>query len=333
MPTIRGWDGDPTRADGRRAASRFGLALGIGVSSMAGALGGALLVLHALPVSSPVETVAAAGAHQPVDTIPDVPAPVDTSAPSTTARAAPSPPPTSPTPQAPVPPAPAPPPSPAHPVVVATAAAAVVSGGAFAFEQRSPDGSPARWDPCTPIHYVVNLTDAPPTAAADVAGAIARVSAATGIGFVADGITDEEPSRSRPNEEPARYGHRWAPLLIAWIHGASSDFITTDGALGEGGATWVAPAGGPDVYVTGQVAISADTTRNLPAGFGAGATIGLLLLHELGHVVGLAHVTDPAEVMYPRLQPRDAAAYGPGDLAGLAALGHARGCDPAPAAL
>jgi len=311
--------------------SRFRLALGLGASSAAGALVGVLLVLRALPAASSPDTLALT-AQLPVPSAPDLPvvtevapfsSPTSVTVPAvpataeTAATAATAPPP---------PPAPSPPPTQASP---AFAAAAPVAG-AYAFEQRNPDGSPARWDPCTPIHYVVNLSAAPPGAAADVAGAIARVAAATGLTFLADGSSTEIPSKARPSEEPARYGHRWAPLLIAWTHTGATDFIATDGALGEGGATWVAKVGGPEVYVTGQIAIDADTTRALPDGFGTGTTIGLLLLHELGHTVGLAHVSDPAEVMYPTLKPRKVAAYGPGDLAGLAALGRGAGCDPSP---
>ena len=43
------------------------------------------------------------------------------------------------------------------------------------------------------------------------------------------------------------------------------------------------------------------------------------LLHELGHLVGLDHVDDPNELMYPRAAERTS--YGPGDLKGLALLG------------
>jgi hypothetical protein len=294
---------------------------------------GALLVLRALPASSAIDA-AAVPPPRPVASAPDVPAvaeaiaavpspPVSAAPATTTTTAAPI-----PTSAAPAPPTQVPPPT--APSVTFAAAAAVT--GAYAFEQRNADGSPARWDPCTPIHYLVNLAAAPPGAAADVAGAIARVAAATGLTFVDDGSSSEVPSQSRPTEEPALYGHRWAPLLIAWTHSGATDYITTDGALGEGGATWVARVGGPKVYVTGEIAIDADTTRALADGFGSGTTVGLLLLHGLGHTVGLAHVDDQAEVMYPVLKPRPAAAYGPGDLAGLAALGRGAGCDPAPPA-
>ncbi|MDP9497989.1 MAG: M10 family metallopeptidase domain-containing protein [Actinomycetota bacterium] len=42
------------------------------------------------------------------------------------------------------------------------------------------------------------------------------------------------------------------------------------------------------------------------------------LLHELGHLVGLAHVEDPGQLMHPQGR---IAAYGAGDLRGLAAAG------------
>jgi predicted Zn-dependent protease len=42
-------------------------------------------------------------------------------------------------------------------------------------------------------------------------------------------------------------------------------------------------------------------------------------MHELGHVLGLGHVQDPSQLMYPAHHGQ--ATYGPGDLAGLAAEG------------
>ncbi len=43
-----------------------------------------------------------------------------------------------------------------------------------------------------------------------------------------------------------------------------------------------------------------------------------VVLHELGHIAGLGHVTDPTQVMYPN--PRGKTHYMPGDVAGLLTL-------------
>src|SRR5262249_6108651 len=47
------------------------------------------------------------------------------------------------------------------------------------------------------------------------------------------------------------------------------------------------------------------------------------VLHELGHLVGLAHVADPTQVMYPGGSAGVTGEYASGDLAGLARLGQA----------
>jgi len=189
-----------------------------------------------------------------------------------------------------------------------------------------------RYDPCQPIHYVTNLAAAPATAAGDVAGAIRRVAAATGMDFVNDGPTTEVPTRQRAAYQPDRYGDRWAPVVIAWVHGGQTDLLAPSYALGDGGSTWAEAAGTSHaVDVTGDVVINADATRSMSPGFGAGKTMGRLLLHELGHVVGLGHVSDQTQVMYPDLLAARSADYGSGDLAGLAHLGRQAGCQSTPA--
>jgi hypothetical protein len=49
------------------------------------------------------------------------------------------------------------------------------------------------------------------------------------------------------------------------------------------------------------------------------------ILHELGHVAGLNHVSRPSEVMYPYLTMSSPVMYGSGDQAGLAVLAAERG--------
>src|SRR5262245_11810597 len=50
-------------------------------------------------------------------------------------------------------------------------------------------GHPVRWNPCEPIHYVIDPGLAPNGSLDDVYQAIAKISAATGIRFVYDGPT------------------------------------------------------------------------------------------------------------------------------------------------
>jgi hypothetical protein len=193
-------------------------------------------------------------------------------------------------------------------------------------------GRPARWDPCTPIDYVVDLAGAPAGALADVTDALARLSAASGLVFHYDGPTDEVASAEREPYQPARYGSRWAPVLIAWSSPERTSVLQAQ--QGEQAEAVTVPIAVPDrrgqggSLVSGEVVMNTD--HQLPAGFGPGLSEGEVLMHELGHVVGLGHVSDIGDAMYPTV--RGIAEYGPGDLAGLAAVGRAAGCHPAPAA-
>jgi hypothetical protein len=194
---------------------------------------------------------------------------------------------------------------------------------AYSYLATNADGTPARFNPCAPVHYVTNLVEAPSGAAGLVSNALGQVSAATGVPFINDGSTSEVPGAQRDAYQPARYGQRWAPVIIMWSRPSETSMLPGGQVAGEGGATWEQGPDGHKIYVTGAVAIDADA--NLPS-----ASLTDLLLHELGHVVGLGHVFDPLQIMFPTLAPIAATTYGSGDRAGLARLGVAAGCLPTP---
>ena len=187
-------------------------------------------------------------------------------------------------------------------------------------------GRPARWDPCTPIRYVVQAGWVPEAGRADLAEALRRLSAASGLQFTADGDTTELPALAREPYQPGRYGERWAPLLIGWVPAASTDLGLGAGVQGVSRSVAVAGRDGASI-VSGQVVL--DASHPLAPGFGPGTTDGEVLLHELAHAVGLGHVLDPTQVMYPQTSSSESA-FGAGDRAGLAAVGAAAGCRTAP---
>lgn len=190
------------------------------------------------------------------------------------------------------------------------------------------DGDPARWDPCTPISYVVQAGWIPDAGRADLAEALRRLTAASGLRFVDEGDTDELPSRDRAPYQPERYGKRWAPLLIGWVPGETTDLGLGGGVQGVSLSVAVPGREAPHL-VSGQVVL--DASRRIASGFGPGTTDGEVLLHELAHAVGLGHVLDATQVMYPQTTSSESQ-FGAGDRAGLAALGAPAGCHPAPRA-
>ena len=186
--------------------------------------------------------------------------------------------------------------------------------------------TPVRYDPCSPLHYVVNPANAPFKGLEDIEGAIALTAEATGIRFVFDGTTDEPVNGDREIYQPERYGERWPPLLIGWMAHDSTIFDVED--VGVAGSAIEKNTGGRLVYVTGSVALNG--SEHLANGFAPGKTWGKVVLHELGHVLGLGHVGDPAQVMHDSLLSSPAV-WGAGDLAGLRELGAPAGClEPPP---
>ena len=146
---------------------------------------------------------------------------------------------------------------------------------------------------------------------------MAAVSRATGLKFIDDGTTTEKPSLKRPPYLPARYGNRWAPVLIAWSNPTEITELkgATDG-LGASTPYSRDPASGY-AYVSGAVFLDAPQLSALDAVPQGAVEEKVTIEHELGHVVGLAHVTDPHQVMFA-VGNGLSNGYGAGDLRGLA---------------
>lgn len=98
------------------------------------------------------------------------------------------------------------------------------------------------------------------------------------------------------------------------------------GAAGIGGAYWFPGRlrhraeirSGFIVIDAAQVAGDTDFSAKSPAVGRPGIdALRTLYMHEAGHALGLDHVADPDQLMYPRLNARTPDRLGPGDRAGL----------------
>jgi Matrixin len=189
-----------------------------------------------------------------------------------------------------------------------------VESKSYKFLATNPDGTPVGYSPCRPVHYVVNAELAPAGSDGLLADAFAKISAATGLKFVNDGATKEKPSDKREAYQPKLYGDRWAPLLVSWTTPEASPTLAGN-VIGTGGSTAYSFGNGPRSYVSGRLDLDTPQIAELLGQPGGSDYVLAVMQHELGHVVGLDHVDDPVQLMYPEIGAPDGLADG--DLTGL----------------
>ncbi|MCZ3389926.1 MAG: matrixin family metalloprotease [Actinomycetia bacterium] len=199
-----------------------------------------------------------------------------------------------------------------------------------------------RWNPCQPaVTFAVNAKLAGGTASArdaavaDTRAAFKRVSNRTGIPFSFAGRTAEIPTNGKDQSWSDR--QKSAEIVVAWVNQSRAKFRTNLMSDGDGGypsgvggwmmRAWTNSDGNWQAAIgRGFVVLNAAHNSTYKAGFGSGVTRGALLLHEIGHVVGLGHVGSTAEIMYPTMLDRQYSRYKTGDRAGLSRVGKSLGC-------
>lgn len=190
---------------------------------------------------------------------------------------------------------------------------------AYAFAALQDDGStPVGWSPCRPVHYVVSTDHAPADFERAVDAAFTELAAATGLAFVDDGTTTEDPAPDRAAYLPGQYGSRWAPVLIAvagddevpFLEGDTAGVAYTYRVRGLSSGEWHLVSG--SVYVDREALDFRGDSRGDPSWLG-------ILRHELGHLAGLNHLDDATQLMNPVTST--VRTYQAGDLTGLSILG------------
>ncbi len=211
-------------------------------------------------------------------------------------------------------PAPAPTPEPAPVPVWDADAPAAGEATSFALLQVDATGRPTRWNPCRPNPYFVNAAGVPESAAATIAEAFTRMATESAVAFYDGGGTDFvywQAGQTTANLD------RGEGIYVAFATEATVPGLAGT-VMGRGGAAYRPDTGTGARYVAGVVVIDVDA--QLSPGFTSGRSIGSVLMHELGHVMGLGHVDDSTQLMNPYSRPNGPATPQAGDLAGLQAL-------------
>jgi hypothetical protein len=193
--------------------------------------------------------------------------------------------------------------------------------GPFRFARLQPSRpNPVAYDPCRPVHVVVNARTAPAEHDELLRTALDRLNETTGLRLIVDGPTAEAPSPTREPYQPDRYPGRWAPVLVAWSDEAEDGRLGGDVAGYAGSVSLTRSTSTESVYVTGQLVLDGAQLDDLLDRPGGVAAARAVILHELGHLVGLDHVDDSSQIMNP-VGDDDVTDYANGDRAGLALLG------------
>jgi hypothetical protein len=164
------------------------------------------------------------------------------------------------------------------------------SGPAFNpnFSFFFPPPSPRTvWWPCLPIRYAINLNGYGEQYRAVIEDSLDRIASATGLRFADMGNTTFVPQNAQPITPILSHD-----LTITLASSAQSDLLSGSTI----GLAYTVFTGQLDEILASSVVVDIEVAT-FPDWSSSG--IGPVILHELGHSIGLDHVNDPNQLMYP----------------------------------
>ncbi len=180
-----------------------------------------------------------------------------------------------------------------------------------------------RFDPCRTITYGINTSRATPDAGTVSAGihhTLALVAQATGVRFTFAGETNAMPFDKRFRRKDPK-------LVFGFTTDAETKLDLGPSVAARGGSDrtrWARDARGKRILQTihGGVLYDLDDTATMTA-----AQFQQLTLHELGHAMGLGHVSSQDQYMTPGPELYNLPlSYQAGDLNGFSKVGLQAGC-------
>lgn len=180
---------------------------------------------------------------------------------------------------------------------------------AFRYIQPGTTNTPIGFDPCLGLNIVVNDQDLPGDGTRLVTEAAAELSEVSGIPLRVVGTTrDRATFRVRTV--------MGQPVLVDWSNPTLEPGLSGRIA-GRGGSMPVRGRSGRQTLAAGSIGLDTPSVKQRLNGIGGDRAVKGLIIHELGHVLGLGHPIEDGQLM--------SASGGPdvlrkGDLKGLQVL-------------
>lgn len=202
------------------------------------------------------------------------------------------------------------------PVDVLTSARNTSDNHAVLAKFTRTDGSePVVWQTCAPIKVLVNAGPGGAGAFAEIRHAFDDMSQLSGVQFTLIRSDDLIPRSNWAASNQARALGSPPPVIIGWVEPSETDMLRS----GVAGAAVANPmrSGSQRSIVSGAIALDASQYESFKDRDGDGKTRHNLLLHEIGHLLGLDHVDDRSALMHPVVGERSPDGFAPGEVAAL----------------